>query len=109
MVVLWEYLLAVAMEGVIIGTVFWSLIYVVVGSSSFSAALRSALIAELIGNVTYFWGITTLEVPSLLTGLLGALIFVRLIVRVGELTLAQTLYGTTMTYFFLVALSACSA
>ncbi|MEM7079409.1 MAG: hypothetical protein AAF513_12345 [Pseudomonadota bacterium] len=106
---LWDYLQAVFMEGLIIGAVFWSLVYVVVGSSSFVAALRSAFIAEAIGNLPYFWGITSTEPPNLLMGLVGAIIFVRLIVRVGELTMTQTIYGTTMTYFFLVALTACAA
>ncbi len=103
-----DYLSGVVIEGVVIGVVFWVLTYLIMESTSLWGALRAALIAEVAGNVPYLFGLQPTDPLSLLATLVAAVIFVRLILRVGELTLARAVYGTTMTYFVLVAIVACS-
>ena len=41
--------------------------------------------------------------------LVAAVVFVRLIMRVGELTAGKAFYGVAMTYFVLIALVTCNA
>lgn len=106
---LWNYLSGVLIEGLLIGMVFWAITYVIMESTSLYGALRAGLVSELVGNITYFWDIGATEPPSLLMSVVAAVIFVRMIIRVGELTMAKAIYGTTMTYFVLVAVVACDA
>jgi hypothetical protein len=104
---LWNYLSGVLIEGLLIGIVFWAITYVIMESTSLVGALRAGLVSELVGNIPYFWGLGATEPPSILMSVVAAIIFVRMIVRVGELTMAKAIYGTTMTYFVLVAVVAC--
>ena len=109
MAVFTDYLVSVLVEGVLIGIVFWAITFAILESTSLWAAVRSSLIAESVGNLPYLAGVGATEPPSLLLALLAAFIFVRLILRVGELTPARAIAGTTMTYFALVAVAACNA
>ena len=104
-----HYLSGVILEGITFGMLFWVITYITMESSSLVGALRSALIAETVGNLPYLAGIPATEPPAILTTLVGAVIFVRLILKVGELTPGRAIYGTTMTYFVLVALVTCNA
>ncbi len=103
------YLWSVVQEGFVFGILFWVITLITVESTSLWGALRSALLAETVGNLPYLAGISGTDPPSILTTLIGAAIFVSLILRVGELTPGKALYGTTMTYFMLVALVTCNA
>lgn len=106
---LWSYLSSVLIEGLLIGAVFWAVTYIVMESTSIGGALRAGLVSELVGNIPYFWGLGATDPPSLVMSIIAAIIFVRMIVRVGELTVGRAIYGTTMTYFVLVAVVTCSA
>ena len=104
-----HYLSSVILEGITFGILFWVITCITVESSSLWGAVRAALIAETVGNLPYLAGVPATEPPAILTTLVAAFIFVRLILRVGELTPGKALYGTTMTYFVLVALVTCNA
>lgn len=102
------YLVGVITEGLLIGGLFWVITYIILESTSLFGALRTGLVAELIGNVHYLWGIPAVSPPGMVMTLLGMVVFVRLILSVGELTLGRALTGVTMTYFALIALVTCS-
>ncbi|XOV84849.1 MAG: hypothetical protein ACFHXK_06935 [bacterium] len=103
------YLIGVALEGTLIGVLFWVITLITIESTSLSGALRAGLIAEAVGNLPYLWGLPAITPPGLLMSLVAAVIFVKLIVRVGELTAGKAFYGVAMTYFVLVALVTCNA
>ncbi len=103
-----NYLLGVLLEGLVFGFLFWVITYITMESTSLYGALRAALIAESLGNLPYLAGEGAMSPPTLLMTAIAAWLFVRLILRVGELTLAKAIYGTAMTYFVLTALVACS-
>ena len=105
---LWTYLYSVVLEGAAIGIVFWIICYITVESSSLWGAIRAAIIAELLGNIPYLWGLDATSGPGMICGLAAAVLFVYLIQRVGELTAMRAAYATAMTYFALVAIVACS-
>lgn len=95
-------------EGVVIALFFWGILYVTVESSSLAGALRAGLISESLGNLPYLFGEPSLGPISLIMSLVGAVIFVLLILKVGELNLLKALYGILTTYFALVAVIACA-
>lgn len=103
-----DYLWGTLSEGVVIGILFWLILYITVESSNGWAAVRAGIVSELIGNLPYLWGEPSLSPISLLMSLVGAVLFVRLILRVGELTPLKATYGIVTTYFALVAVVACS-
>lgn len=92
-----------------IGLVFWIITYITVESTSLGGALRSGIIAEIVGNIPYLWGLPGISPPSILMSLVAAVIFVRLILRIGELTAFKAIYATAMSYFVLSALVTCNA
>ena len=102
------YILGVALEGVLVGFLFWGITYIVLESTSLSGAVRAGLISEAVGNIPYLFGIPALSPPSFAMTAIGAIVFVRMIQRVGELTLARASVGTAMTYFALIAIASCS-
>ncbi len=102
------YLIGVLTEGLLIGGLFWVISYMILESTSLFGALRAGLIAELVGNIHYLWGIPAVSPPGMVMTLIGMAVFVRLILSVGELTLGRTLTGVCMTYFALIALVTCS-
>ncbi|MCR9260375.1 MAG: hypothetical protein NXH95_11675 [Pseudomonadaceae bacterium] len=103
------YLVGVAMEGALLGVLFWVITLITVESTSLVGALRSAFIAEAVGNIPYLWGLPATTPPGLLMSLVAAFIFIRLIMRIGELTAGKAFYGVAMTYFVLIALVTCNA
>lgn len=103
------YLVGVAMEGALLGVLFWVITLITVESTNLVGALRSAFIAEAVGNIPYLWGLPATTPPGLLMSLVAAFIFIRLIMRVGELTAGKAFYGVAMTYFVLIALVTCNA
>ena len=104
-----SYLISSISEGIVVGLVFWIIMLITVEGTSFIGALRSALLAEFIGNLPYLAGMSALDPPTILTTLIAAVVFVRLVVKVGELTPFKATYGTIMTYFVLAALYTCNA
>lgn len=104
-----SYLSGILFEGLLIGFIFWSITFITMESTSLLGALRSALFAEVVGNLPYLWELPATSPPSAAMALVAAVIFVRLIMRVGELTAAKAAYGTAMTYFVLVAMVTCAA
>ena len=103
------YIVGVALEGILLGGLFWVITLITVESTSLMGALRAGLIAEVVGNLPYLWGLPATTPPALLMSLVAAVIFVKLILRIGELTGGKAFYGTAMTYFVLVALVTCNA
>ena len=102
-----QYLTSIVLEGILIGFVFWLITYITIESSSLWGAVRASLIAETVGNIPYLWELPSTSAPAMAMSLVAAVIFVRLVMRVGELTAAKAAYGTAMTYFVLVALVTC--
>ncbi len=103
------YLSGVLLEGLLIGFLFWSITFITIESTSLGGALRAALLAEAVGNLPYLWQLPATSPPSMAMAVVAAVIFVRLIMRVGELPMAKAVYGTAMTYFVLVAIVTCNA
>lgn len=103
-----DYLLGVLIEGLVIGALFWVITYLTVESTDLLAAVRSALIAETVGNLPYLFGVGALTPPGAIMAMVGMFVFVRLIVNVGELTWLTASYTTLMTYFALVAVVSCA-
>ena len=101
------YLMGVGLEGVLIGFLFWGITYIVLESTSLSGALRAGLISEAVANIPYLFGIPAISPPSFAMTAVGAVVFVRMIQKVGELTLGRACVGATMTYFALIAIVAC--
>jgi hypothetical protein len=104
-----SYLVSVFLEGLLLGGLFWVITLITVESSSLLSALLAGFIAEAVGNLPYFWDLPATSPPGLLMSFVGAVVFVRMILRAGELTFGKAFYGTTMTYFVLVALVTCNA
>jgi len=104
-----QYVVSVFAEGIMIGILFWMITYITLESSSVWVAIRSSVIAEVVGNVPYLWGIAATDPPAIATSLMAAIIFVYLVSKVGELSGGRAAYGTAMTYFVLVALVTCNA
>ena len=104
-----NYLIGSITEGMVVGLVFWVITLITVEGTSFVGALRSALLAEFIGNLPYLAGLSALDPPTILPTLIAAVGFVRLVVKIGELTPFKATYGAVMTYFVLAALYTCSA
>lgn len=109
MAALGNYLSGVLIEGLLIGVIFWIITLITIESTSLWGAVRSAVLAETVGNISYLWGLPATSPPGILMSLLAAVIFVRLVLRIGELTPTKAVYGTAMTYFVLVALVTCNA
>ena len=103
------YLSGIFLEGLLIGFIFWFITYITIESSSLSGALRAGLLSEVVGNIPYLWGLPATSPPSMLMSLVAAVIFVRLILRIGELSAAKSIYGLVMCYFILTALVTCNA
>ena len=103
------YLSGIFLEGLLIGFIFWFITYITIESSSLSGALRAGLISEVVGNIPYLWGLPATSPPSMLMSLVAAVIFVRLILRIGELSAVKAIYGLVMCYFVLTALVTCNA
>ncbi|MEM9622024.1 MAG: hypothetical protein AAF993_10270 [Pseudomonadota bacterium] len=103
-----QYLLGVVMEGLVFGFLFWVIAYITIESTSLRGALQAGLWSEALGNLPYLAGEPALSPPSIFMTFLAAILFVRLILRVGELTPGKAIYGTLTTYFVLTALVACS-
>ena len=108
MAAIWAYVSDVLLEGIGIALAFWIITYLTLESTSLAGALRAGLASEAVGNLPYLAGIGAMEPPSIIMTLVGAALFVRIILRVGELTLIKVLLGLLMSYFFLVALVACA-
>jgi hypothetical protein len=105
---IWAYVTGVLVEGIVVGIAFWVITYITLESSSFAAAVRAGIISEVVGNLTYLAGLGPMEPPSILMTLVGGALFVRIVLRAGELTPLQAVASLTMTYFFMVALVACA-
>ena len=103
-----DYLISIPKEGLVFGFLFWVVTWITLESSSLWGALRSAMWAEVLGNLPYLAGEPALSPLTLLSTALSAVLFVRLIVRVGELSTARAAYATATTYFMLTAVVACS-
>jgi hypothetical protein len=103
-----EYLTSIFLEGIVIGFVFWMITYITIESTSLWGAVRASLIAETVGNIPYLWELPSTSAPAMAMSLVAAILFIRLILQVGELTVAKATYGTTMTYFVMVALVTCA-
>lgn len=104
-----NYLIGVFLEGLLLGGLFWVITFITVESSSLFRALLAGFAAEAIGNLPYFWDLPGDSPPGILMSIIGAGVFVKMILRAGELTFGKAFYGTSMTYFVLVALVTCSA
>ena len=103
-----QYLSSIFLEGIVIGFVFWLITYITIESSSLWGAVRASLIAETVGNIPYLWELPSTSAPALAMSLVAAVLFISLIMRVGELSVAKAIYGTAMTYFVMVALVTCA-
>ena len=103
-----QYLSSIFIEGIVIGFVFWLITYITIESSSLWGAVRASLIAETVGNIPYLWELPSTSAPALAMSLVAAVLFIILIMRVGELSAAKATYGTAMTYFVMVALVTCA-
>lgn len=103
-----QYLTSIFLEGIVIGFVFWLITYITIESSSLWGAVRASLIAETVGNIPYLWELPPTSAPALAMSLVAAVLFIILIMRVGELSGAKATYGTAMTYFVMVALVTCA-
>lgn len=103
-----NYVVGVFMEGLLIGALFWVISYITIESTSLSGALKAGVISELVGNIPYLFGIDPLGTPALAMSVVAGFIFVRLILRVGELTVLPATYGVAMTYFALIAIVSCA-
>jgi len=103
-----QYLSSIFLEGIVIGFVFWLITYITIESSSLWGAVRASLIAETVGNIPYLWELPSTSAPALAMSLVAAVLFISLIMRVGELSAAKATYGTAMTYFVMVALVTCA-
>ena len=103
-----NYIFGVVGEGLVIGILFWAIAYITIESTSLGGAVKAALISELIGNIPYLFGVEPLEAPAIMMALVAAVIFTRLILRVGELTPLKASYGVAMTYFVLIAVVSCA-
>ena len=103
-----QYLSSIFLEGIVIGFVFWLITYITIESSSLWGAVRASLIAETVGNIPYLWELPSTSAPALAMSLVAAVLFIILIMRVGELSAAKATYGTAMTYFVMVALVTCA-
>ena len=103
-----NYIFGVVGEGLVIGILFWAIAYITIESTSLGGAVKAALISELIGNIPYLFGVEPLEAPAIMMALVAAIIFTRLILRVGELTPLKASYGVAMTYFVLIAVVSCA-
>ncbi len=108
MEVLATYLWGVTSEGFFIGFVFWAIVYVSMERSSLGVAIRAGLISEAVGNLPYLFGEEALGPIGLVMSLVATVIFVRQILRAGELNLGVAAYGVLTTYFILVAVISCS-
>ena len=106
--VIGNYLWGTISEGLVVGGLFWVISFLVIESTSLRGALIAGLASEAIGNLPYLFGMPPLSPPSLLLAVVGGVIFVRLILRVGELTPMRAIFGTLMTYFALLAIVSCS-
>ena len=104
-----DYLSSIFLEGLLFALLFWVVGYITVERSSLWIAIRASLLAEVIANLPYLAGVPASTPPGILMTLVGAVIFVRLVVRAGELSLGQTSYATLTSYFILVAVVACQA
>ena len=104
-----NYIVGIIFEGVLIGVLFWVITFITMESSSLWGAVRASLLAEVVGNTPYLWSLPATSPPALAMTMIAAGIFVFLVLKVGELTLAKACYGTAMTYFVLVALVTCNA
>ena len=102
-----DYVLGVGIEGMLLGFLFWLMTLIVLESTSLSGALKAGLVAEAVGNIPYLFGIPAISPPSIAMTVISVVVFVRMILRIGELTLARACVGTAMTYFGLVAIVAC--
>ena len=102
------YLWGVLTEGALIALLFWGIMYITVESSSGIGALRAGLISEAVANLPYLFGQPAFNPITLGMTIVGAFIFVRVILRVGELNALKAWYGIMMTYFALVAVVACA-
>lgn len=103
-----NYIVGVATEGFVVGALFWCISYITIESTSLRGALRAGWISELVGNIPYLFGIDALGAPALAMTVVGGFIFIRMILRVGELTPLKATYGVAMTYFALIAIVACA-
>ncbi len=103
-----DYLYGVVTEGVIIALLFWVITYITLERSSLWGAVKASLVAEAVANLPYLFGEGPLSPVSLGMAVVGAFIFIRLILRVGELSALKASYGVGMTYFALIAIVSCS-
>ena len=87
---------------------FWLITAVTIETTSKLGALQAALYAEAFGNLPYLWGESALGPVGLTMTILGMALFVRMILRVGELNLLKSVYGVLTTYFMLVAVVSCA-
>ncbi len=102
------YIWGVASEGVVVALLFWCITYITIESTSLRGALRAGLISEAIGNIPYIFAVPAVSPPGIAMALVGAFIFIRVILRVGELTPLKAGYGVGMTYFVLLAIVSCA-
>lgn len=103
-----NYIFGVVGEGLVIGFLFYAITYITIESTSLGGAVKAALVSEAIGNIPYLFGVEPLETPSIAMALVAAVIFTRMILRVGELTPLKASYGVAMTYFVLIAVVSCA-
>lgn len=102
------YIWGTISEGVVVAILFWLIMAVTIETTSQVGALRSALYAEAVGNLPYLWGESALGPVGLTMTLVGMAVFVRTILRVGELNALKAVYGVLTTYFMLVAVVSCA-
>ena len=102
------YLWGTISEGVVIAILFWLVMAVTIETTSKLGALRAALVSEAVGNLPYLFGEPALGPLGLTMTVLGGIVFVRVILQVGELTAMKAAYGVLTTYFMLVAVVACA-
>ena len=86
----------------------WCITYITIESTSLRGALRAGLISEAIGNIPYLFAVPAVSPPGIAMSLLAAFVFIRVILRVGELTPLKAGYGVGMTYFVLLAIVSCA-
>jgi len=103
-----DYLWGVASEGLVVGMLFWVIMYLTVEGTSLIGALRAGLISEAVGNLPYLLGEGPTSPISIAMLAVGGYVFYNRIMRVGELTPLKAIYGLLMTYFALSALVACA-
>ena len=76
---IWAYVTGVILEGFTISMAFWVITFITLESTSLKGAFRAGFASEAIGNLPYLGGIGAMDPPTILTTLIGAGVFLHII------------------------------